>query len=231
MLKKIYDNYLIKKIYDNSSSDSWSTQLRKKRFALLNSLINSLEKDSVETLKILDVGGRPTFWRLQEGLETIVQNFKITIINLEQLSDQDFVCLQGDARDLNQFQQQEFDVVFSNSVIEHVGSEQDRLKMANEIKRVGKRYFIQTPNRYFPIEPHFVFPLFQFLPLRLQVWLISHFALGWYGKVEDLELAKQLCQEIQLLSKKELHKLFPEGIIYEEKILGLTKSFIVYHGW
>jgi 2-polyprenyl-3-methyl-5-hydroxy-6-metoxy-1,4-benzoquinol methylase len=132
---------------------------------------------------------------------------------------------------MKQFAAQEFDVVFSNSVIEHVGSYEDQRRMAKEIKRVGKRYFVQTPNLYFPIEPHFVFPFFQFLPQSVKVWLISHFALGWYGKVTDIEKANELASEIRLLSKKEFLNLFANAKIVEEKFLGLTKSFIAYEGW
>lgn len=55
---------------------------------------------------------------------------------------------------MKQFQDNEFDAVFSNSVIEHVGDYEAQRQMANEIMRVGKRYFVQTPNFYFPIEPH-----------------------------------------------------------------------------
>jgi 2-polyprenyl-3-methyl-5-hydroxy-6-metoxy-1,4-benzoquinol methylase len=71
-----------------------------------------------------------------------------------------------------QFQNDEFDIVFSNSVIEHVGSYEEQNLMASEVRRVGKRYFIQTPNLFFPIEPHFLFPFFQFLPLDYRVTLI-----------------------------------------------------------
>jgi 2-polyprenyl-3-methyl-5-hydroxy-6-metoxy-1,4-benzoquinol methylase len=79
---------------------------------------------------------------------------------------------------MRQFRDHQFDVVYSNSVIEHVGDLDDMRRMAQEIQRVGKRYFLQTPNRYFPIEPHFVFPFFQFLPRPVQISLVQKFRLG-----------------------------------------------------
>jgi hypothetical protein len=103
--------------------------------------------------------------------------------------------------------------------------------MAEEVRRVGKRYFVQTPNLYFPIEPHFVFPLFQFLPIWLRVWLVTHFDLGWYAKIPDRDRALKEVSSIRLLTKKKLRKLFPQARIFEEKYLGLTKSYIVYEGW
>ena len=221
-------NQILGKIYDNSRSDSWSSSLRKKRFAFFASMIDSLPNTS--TIKILDVGGRPAFW---EKLGLLKQNFsqlELTFINLESLNHPHFNCLIGDARNMHQFLDQEFDIVFSNSVIEHVGDYQDQHQMANEIKRIGKRYFVQTPNLYFPIEPHFLFPFFQFLPVDVKVWFFTHFNMGWYPKMSVSEASK-LATQTQLLSKQKLINLFPEANLYEEKILGLTKSLIVYSGW
>jgi len=119
-------------------------------------------------------------------------------------------------------------VIFSNSVIEHLGSYSDQSLMANEVRRLGERYFLQTPNRYFPIEPHFLFPFFQFFPYKLKIWLVTRFNLGWFGKIPDENKAREIISSIRLLNKKELKILFPESKIKEEKFLGLTKSFIVY---
>ncbi|MFQ4142089.1 methyltransferase domain-containing protein [Chlorogloeopsis sp. ULAP02] len=218
---------VIEKIYDNRRSDSLASDLRRKRFALFNSLIKSTRTP----LKILDVGGRPSFWENtglfnQESLE-----LEITLLNIEQINHPKFKCVVGDARKMYQFKDLEFDIVFSNSVIEHVGDYNEQLQMANEVKRVGKKYFIQTPNLYFPIEPHFVFPFFQFLPIVVRVWLLTHFNLGWRKKTPDKQQALSSVTSIKLLSKQKLMNLFPEGKLYEEKFGYLTKSFIVYGGW
>lgn len=117
-----------------------------------------------------------------------------------------------------------FDFVFSNSVIEHVGNHQDQLRMAREVCRVGKRYFIQTPNRYFPLEPHF-------LPLGIRVWLMQNFNLGWFPKTPDRQQAREIVDGIRLLGKEDFRSLFPNAMIYEEKVLGITKSFVAYGGW
>ena len=216
---------MIGKIYDNRRSDSWASRLRKKRVVLLESLITSLPTP----VKILDVGGRPIFWEQSGFLNQDFREIELTLINLEPHNHPDCKCLVGDARNMHQFKDKEFDIVFSNSVIEHVGDYNDQLQMANEIKRVGKRYFVQTPNLYFPIEPHFLFPFFQFLPVYIKVWLFTNFSMGWYPKISDVQEARDLASNTQLLSKKKLLNLFPESNIYEEKVLGIVKSFIIHN--
>ena len=143
-----------------------------------------------------------------------------------------FESVIGDARNLSQYADGTFDVVFSNSVIEHLGPDKlDLARMASEVMRVGKRYFVQTPNKYFPLEPHFLFPGFQFLPLGVRTWLVSHYDVGWYKRIPDPALARAEVERILLLSERELRKMFPECSIYREYILGLPKSFVAHSGW
>ena len=225
MLKK----WLIK-IAAPDNNYSISARLRKKRFAFFKSLIQSVPYP----LKILDVGGKETIWSREGFCEpNAINRFQITILNVykEKTTSPNIVSVVGDARNMSEFADGEFDMVFSNSVIEHVGNYDDQMQMAKEIKRVGKKYFVQTPNLYFPIEPHFLFPFFQFLPLQIKVWILTHIPIGRRSKkVSDREQAIKIANRVKLLSKKELEKLFPEANIFEEKYLGLTKSFIAYEG-
>ena len=134
----------------------------------------------------------------------------------EWLSTPNVKVVQGDGTNLP-FEEREFDVAFSNSVIEHVPKSLQP-KFAEEMGRVADRYFVQTPNRYFPIEPHYQLPLFQFLPERARKALNRRFTLGWQAKGE--------WEEITLLSARDLRRLFPDAEIHREKVLGLTKSLI-----
>lgn len=155
----------------------------------------------------------------------------ITLVNIEKnnILSTNIQSVTGDARDLPQFADQQFDIVFSNSTIEHVGDFDDQHRMAQEVKRLGKRYFIQTPNKFFPIEPHFAFPLFQFLPVSMRAWLAHNFAMGWRtNPIEDYQAAVDEVSSIRLLSQNEFQNLFPESNIYQEKYLGLNKSFVAY---
>jgi SAM-dependent methyltransferase len=218
---------LFRKIADNSEIDSLASRLRRKRFALFMHLLESLPRP----IKILDVGGTQGFWELM-GF-TNEPDVEVVILNVSAMAMlyDNFASIVGDARDMRSFADNAFDVVFSNSVIEHVGTYADQYRMAEEVQRVGKRYFLQTPNRYFPIEPHFLFPLFQFLPLSLRIFLMRRFDLGWFKKIPDKQQATEHVRSIRLLTRRELLALFPGAMLYKEKFLGLTKSLIVYDGW
>jgi ubiquinone/menaquinone biosynthesis C-methylase UbiE len=150
--------------------------LRKKRFAIFESLISSLPKP----LKILDVGGTQIFWERMGFIGK--DDLEIVLLNLSKVNVayKNFKSVVGDARKMGEFKDKKFDVVFSNLAIEHVGNYDQQRQMSEETRRVGKRYFVQTPNRYFLIEPHFLFPFLQFLPLQIKVWLITHFNIEWY---------------------------------------------------
>ena len=93
---------------------------------------------------------------------------------------------------------------------------------AEEIRRVGERYFVQTPNRWFPIEPHYQMPLVHFLPERALRALNQRFTMGFRAKGEWYETT--------LLSASDLRRLFPEAQIHREKRFGLTKSLMVVRG-
>jgi ubiquinone/menaquinone biosynthesis C-methylase UbiE len=214
------------KMSNPENKSSISAKLRNKRFALFKSLLPS----ESYPLKILDVGGKETIW-IREGFQDpdTINRFQITILNIseQKTTSPNIISVVGDARNMSQFADNEFDIVFSNSVIEHVGSYADQMKMAKEIQRVGKKYFVQTPNLYFPIEPHFVFPFFQFLPLSMKVWILTNIGRK-HKKVATKEKAQQVARGIILLRKKQFSCLFPQATIFEEKYLGLTKSFVAY---
>jgi len=212
---------------DFRSPQSLSRRLRQKRSAFFEKLIAPL----VKPLRILDVGGTEDYWQALGFGER--DDIWVTLLNVTACSTStpQFLSIAGDARDLSQFKRREFDVVFSNSVIEHVGDFPDQKHMADEVQRVGKRYFVQTPNRRFPIEPHFLFPFFQFLPEPVQIYLLGHFRLGTYEVVTDRDYARELVREIRLLSLGEFRRLFPVANIYHERLLGMTKSFVAYGGW
>jgi hypothetical protein len=217
---------MLKGLADNSNDKSLASSLRRKRHSFFLGLISGLPRP----VTILDVGGTESYWNIM-GM-TSPGDFKITLLNIRDAQSSSLYVghVVGDARVMD-FEDKCFDVVFSNSVIEHVGGREDQKRMADEVMRVGRRYFIQTPNRFFPMEPHFLFPLFQFLPLALRIQLLRNFGLGWIPKTPNALAAKKIVESIRLLDKKELVGLFPGAGVYEERVAGLVKSFVVYDGW
>lgn len=218
---------LLRKFANSSVKGSLADKFRNKRFSLFKQLIH---KHIDQNISILDVGGTEIYW---ERMGLIKPNVHITLLNLKEVPTKydNLESVSGDARNMSNFDDNYFYIIHSNSVIEHVGNFSDQQNMANEVKRVGKSYFVQTPNYYFPIEPHFLFVGFQFLPLKVRAFLIRHFNLGWYKKTPDYEQSIIVAKSARLLKKSELTKLFPKAKIYKEKIFGLTKSFIVYDGF
>jgi hypothetical protein len=212
---------------DNRRPDSLANRFRRRRFRFLSALLAPLPRP----VRMLDVGGTERFWRQMGAAGDAA--LEITVLNVaRQEAEADNIrSLTGDARDLSRFDDGAFDVVFSNSVIEHLGGRADQERMATEVRRVGVRYFVQTPNRYFPIEPHFLVPGFQFLPLSARIALVRHFALGYHDALPDPDEARRAVTEIRLLGATDLRRLFPDGELYRERVLGLTKSFVAYGGW
>ena len=119
--------------------------------------------------------------------------------------------VQGDACALP-FADGEFDIVFSNAVIEHVGGRERQRAFVSEALRVGRRIFVTTPNRRFPIEVHTRLPLVHWLPDRL-----SHPIYRAAGK--------KLGTELDLLSRRMFVSLFPGRVRIVN--LGLTLVAIV----
>lgn len=214
----------LRKMADSSQADSLALRARRRRFVRFERLLESRNPP----IQILDLGGTERFW-VEMGFVD-VPGISIVLLNLGAAvptSGERIESISGDARDLSRFGDDAFDVVFSNSVIEHVGDLDDQRRMAEEIRRVGRSYFVQTPNRYFPIEPHFLLPLFQFLPLWLQVFIVRHFTIGYAGKAPDRASAERRVKSVQLLTRKQFAALFPGARLYRERFLGWTKSFVV----
>jgi SAM-dependent methyltransferase len=217
---------LILALADTRDPNSLASRLRRRRFELFKTLLARVPRP----VNILDVGGTEAFWRDSDIVRD--PSISVTLLNLafaREASPQ-FRQVEGDARSLG-FPDKSFDVVYSNSVIEHVGGAADQLRMATEVQRVGQRYFVQTPNYYFPIEPHFLVPGFQFLPVSARARLLNSFDLGWTKRELDLESARVVVDSVKLLRRSDLARFFPNSKIYDERYLGLTKSFIAYGGF
>lgn len=171
--------------------------------------------------RVLDVGGAWYNWSLLE------EQPRLTIINIQRMaeSQEGVDYLVGDGC-LLPFADKEFDIVYSNSVIEHLGTRENQMRFAAECRRVGRRYYIQTPNRGFPIEPHYLAPFVHWLPPGLQRRLIRRFTLRGLLTKPSQATIDSLVKEIRLLDQREFAELFPGSELWRERVLGLTKSLM-----
>ena len=139
-----------------------------------------------------------------------------------------FTSVAGDATDLSEYSDKQFDLVFSNSVIEHVGNFAAQKSMAAEMVRTGKHYYLQTPNKWFFLDPHYRVPLVHLLPRNVRVYLVRRFRIGGMPKGKTGEEARQIVDNLRLMTIGELRQLFPGADIHREKFLFMTKSFYLF---
>lgn len=177
--------------------------------------------------RILDVGGLPRFW-------VVPIDAQITILNLEPLEKHEAAQLTpnmkavvGDGTKLD-YEDGAFDIVFSNSVIEHLGTKERQIAFAREIRRVGKAYWVQTPAYEFPVEPHFFTPFIHWFPKRIQRRLLRNFTLwGILGRPSPAGIESALA-ELRLIRREEMESFFPDSLIWSERVLGYPKSYTAY---
>jgi hypothetical protein len=172
---------------------------------------------------VLDVGGTSYNW------EQIGARFPITLFNTLPLEADGlgahFTLVQGSGTQLD-FADSSFDIAFSNSVIEHVGSLDAQRAFAEELRRVGRQVWVQTPARSFFFEPHLLAPFIHFLPLSWQRRLVRNFSLwGWLTRPSQASVDRML-GGLHLLDYATFRALFPDCEIRRERFLGFTKAFV-----
>jgi hypothetical protein len=199
---------------------SLAERMRLRRWARLTEEFPDFEK-----LRVLDLGGTTIFWERSPLRPT-----SVTVINLNAPGDGlDWVRpIVGDACDAPKLVGDEgFDLVFSNSLIEHLGGHSKRLAFAEVVRSMAPRYAVQTPYRYFPVEPHWVFPGMQFLPLNVRCWLAPRWPLG-HTRGWPVAEAEEEVMFTELLSLTEMRAYFPDAHIDLERLAGLPKSMTAF---
>lgn len=217
----------LRKYADTKASSSLSNKFRNTRFAHFQQCISSLPTP----VSILDIGGTVAYWEQRGWVGR--PDVTVTIINLDltETTHKNIALRTGNATNLAEYPNNSFDVVFSNSVIEHLFTAEHQMQMANEIRRVAKAYWIQTPNYWFPIEPHFLIPGWQWMPSSLRIKLLMKYRCGWKGPIPNRISAALSVNEIRLLTTREMKALFPEAKVWKEKYLLFTKSIVAYAGF
>lgn len=218
---------IMQRMADVNDEQSLSNRLRHRRFLRFEALVANARRP----IRILDFGGTSEFWR-QRGWDRRT-DATITTVNLgPDLSPAPGIRhVIGDVTDLPMFDDRSFDVAFSNSVIEHLETLDGQRRMAAEMQRIGRAIWCQTPSFWFPIEPHFHVPGWQWTPQSVRIGLLRRFRCGQRGPCPDLEEAAALVREVRLMRRAELSELFPGAAIEPERFCGLVKSWIVQSGF
>jgi hypothetical protein len=176
----------------------------------------------IAEMEVLDLGGTMAYWKLAP-----VRPKHVTIVNLNH--DRAFeeapwaktitadACSGGFGT---------FALVVSNSLLEHVGGHSRRKRFAEVVAEGARHHWIQTPYRYFPIEPHWVFPAFQWLPFRARVGIARRWRLGHIRPERNPAQAAEVVAAVELMSLTEMRLYFPDGELWLERMVGLPKSLV-----
>ena len=180
---------------------------------------------------VLDVGGRPFMWDLLRA-EYNVAPKQLVLLNTPSETalptSENYTVKIADGCDLP-YPDQSFDLVFSNSVIEHVGKKEEMAQFSSECDRVGKNIYIQTPNRWFPVDAHLGVAFIHWLPRPLYKKL-CFLSLRYPFTINNPSEKKNFDLEFEttrLLTLSQLKRLFPQKRIVPEKFLFFIKSFVV----
>ncbi|BAY82514.1 type 11 methyltransferase [Calothrix parasitica NIES-267] len=196
----------------NSFGKTWRLERMKQFLALVKPPVGA---------KIIDLGGHLPMWQWFD------HDFEVTLVNLPGSYKStgkfgQYTFMEGDATNLSEnFADKSFDVVFSNSVIEHVGDESKQVDFASEVIRLAKGYWVQTPSNYWPIEPHTGVIGYWLLPKFVQ----ENLQKSWE---KELPVWTEMVKSTTVLSKKRMRELFPDSKLYVERKFLLEKSYATY---
>lgn len=220
---------------DLTNPNSLRSKIRRKRVKHLVDFINQIiTRQNLKTFKICDLGGTYRYWLVFPFSDFKDVNFEITLVNIEeaiQSEDENyqklldhpnlkFISEVGNGCDMSHKEDNSFHLTHSNSVIEHVGDWQNIKSFAKESQRIGDYYFVQTPNYWFPIEPHYVLPLVHFCSRPIHTKLLMMF------KNRSFDEATANFEENRMLSYKEFKYLYGDSTLITERFFLLRKSFI-----
>lgn len=179
------------------------------------------EKDD----EILDIGATPDTKLADSNFFEHLYPYKdkITIASIEDCS-----CIvdefglksyvHNESHERLPFDDKEFDIVFSSAVLEHVGTREDQKLFIDECLRVGKKVFITTPNRYFPLEMHTFVPFLHWLPWSCFQKMVKPIHGGFWSDINNLNL----------VGKKDVLKMSNQVTVDFVKTAGMKSNVVIY---
>jgi hypothetical protein len=220
---------LIRALQNYDDPNSLASRFRRARARHVVALIAAIAAKR-QGCRIIDLGGRALYWTSLFDRDFLDRSgVKVTLVNLEPPTageDAMFEEAPGDATDLAHYGDDQFDLVHSNSVIEHVGDWGRMEAFARETRRLAPSYYVQTPNHGFPVEPHFSAPFFHWRSEQARARALMRRRHGFCERAADMSEAMRLVQHARLLDRRQFRFLFPDAAYPDERVLGLTKSLV-----
>ncbi len=220
---------LAKRFTDYSRRESIGSKLRAKRIGPLLEMIETVFSKH-GSVSVIDIGGTEQYWDIIPQGYLDEHKVTVTVVNLPGSAlpkdHGPFLFVGADGCDLAAFKDKSFHIAHSNSVVEHVGDWERMVRFAKELSRVSNAHFVQTPNFWFPIEPHCMTPFFHWLPKPMRVWLVSRLQLGHWKKAASIDEAVRVVESARLLNRKMFQALFKDAHVLTERFFRLPKSFI-----
>jgi hypothetical protein len=199
----------------------WSHKSRTKKFELLHSVFRPRPED-----RVLDIGASGDVF-LRYTLEDVYPHPERIVAGgydprevLSARAHYPRPCYAAFDGCSLPFADKSFDLVFSNAVIEHILGEGRQEKFAQEVMRVGRSWFVTTPNFWYPFESHYHLPFIQFLPRPLQ---------REYNRLLGTHIPKGEVQELGLLSASGLRRLFPTSCIAKVRVTFWPETLVAYY--
>lgn len=204
--------------------------LRRRRSRVIKELIEECHR-KLGRVRILDLGGTRTYWKIFDSEYLRARNVAITLVNVSAEASGNpesgmFTSIAGDACNLREFSDRSFDLVHSNSVIEHVGDWERVEAFAREVRRLGSSYYVQTPYFWFPFEPHYMTVMFHWWPESWRTKMLMRKRRGHHQRVSNLPDAIRDIRSIQLLDSAQMRHLFSDAEIKYEWLGPLPKSIL-----
>jgi hypothetical protein len=204
--------------------------MRRRRSAPLRQMIETVFARQGK-VSILDVGGMENYWSLFSPEFYRDNNVTITLSNLAKdirpIERPEIFHAHTSDGCVLPYDDNQFDISHSNSVIEHVGDWSRKTAYADEVRRIAPCYFHQTPNFWFPWEPHHGVPFYHWLPQPTQLWITRNYKMAWPNTATDTVADGMVYVEhASMLNRPMVKHLFPDATIIVERFAGLPKSFI-----
>ena len=198
--KKTFLHSIFKKITINARNEFFRIFKENTKYSISKSIID------IGTTPSLDAEQNILLDRTKKNQNiTCLSNQNCKILSKKYPNIKRFITIDGKSTKLPN---NSFDIVHSNATIEHVGSRANQVLFIKECLRISKKkVFIQTPNRFYPLDFHTTLPLIHWLPKNIHRKILKIIGLNFYASEKNLNLLSEndiisMCKELDIKNFK-----------------------------